>query len=192
LRFDLKKKKEVEPKLGEIKRIVITSSLVKAYLLNMGKAFLLIGALGGVVYALPFIVGANPFVEVFETIGIPVIWLTRSTIALIAAFLVTIFFTTLGMSSYKLVFEGDTLTYSYGSFIKVTKSTSISNIIGVNFYEYSPLKVGDLMIEFTDTREGILTIPYINKAKYQCDLINKLMTFKRIEREDEIREKGVV
>ncbi|MBW2971932.1 hypothetical protein KY359_02750, partial [Candidatus Woesearchaeota archaeon] len=54
-----------------VERLDISSSLVNAYVINVGKALLLIGALIGAFYLVIFIVGENPFAGILETIGIP-------------------------------------------------------------------------------------------------------------------------
>ncbi len=179
-------------KLYGMKRLEVSSSLVKAYLINMGKSFAFIGSLMGSFYLTKYFLGSNPFEDVFSTIGIPMDWVVYAILGFFALLLVITIFNTIALTSYSLVFEGDALTYSYGSFFKITKSTEIVNIIRVNFVEYRPFRVGDVVVEFTDTEERTLKVQYVSDAKEQCDLISKLITLKKSQKTQEVLEKGVV
>ncbi|MBU2560853.1 MAG: PH domain-containing protein [Nanoarchaeota archaeon] len=172
----------------DIERLDISPSLIEAYLINIGKAILLIAALIGAFYFVQYLVGENPFISIFETLGLPWVWVTRIVVACIAVYLVLIIFSTLSLTSYELIFEGDTLTYSYGSFFKVTKSTPIANIVRVNFKEYNPLKLGDIVVEFTGTEVKELKVQYVSDAKRKCEWINKLISLKRSEQEANPKE----
>ncbi|MBN1544762.1 PH domain-containing protein [Candidatus Woesearchaeota archaeon] len=171
----------------ETERLDISPSLVQAYLLNVGKAILLVAALIGAFYFVQYIVGENPFISIFETLGLPLVWVMRIVVACIAAYLVLIIFSTLSLTSYELVFEGDSLTYSYGSFFKVTKSTPVANIVRVNFKEYHPLKIGDIVVGFTGTEEKTLTVQFVSDARQRCELINKIIMI-RMERLEQVGE----
>jgi len=181
-----------EENLEEIQRLEISSDLVKAYLINMTKSLIFIAALVGVFYFVIYILGENPFVDAFNTLGIPLVWGKWAFIAFAALFLVSALLNTLSLTSYGLVFEADNLKYSYGGFFKATKSTPIANIIRVNFKEYKPLQLGDIVVDFTGTEEKTLRVQYVSNAKHQCELINKLMNLKKSEQVEEISEKGVL
>jgi hypothetical protein len=178
--------------LEEIERLEVSSSLMTAYLINMGKAIIFVAGLIGAFYLVLYITDTNPFIGMFETIGIPIVWATRVAIACIGIFLALAFFDTLALTSYRLVFEEDALSYSYGGFFKTTKSTPIANIVRVNFKEYKPLKLGDIIVEFTGTEEQILKVKYVSHAKEQCELVNKLISLKKSQKTEEIIEKGGV
>jgi hypothetical protein len=173
-------------------RLTISSGLVQAYAINLGKIFIFLAALAAAYFAVLHFMGTDPFTQVFEDAGLPIIWVSRGIIAGIAILLVLAIFDTLSLTSYSLVFQGDTLSYSYGSFIKVTKSTPISNIIRVNFREYAPLKIGDLIVELTGTEEKNIKVQYVTDVKSNCELVNKLVKLKESEEDEEIREKGVL
>ena len=178
--------------LEDMKRLDVSSNLIVAYLINMGKALLLIAGLVGVFYLVQYLMGVNPFVDILDTVGIPLVWATRTAIACMGIFLFLIFLDTLSLTSYELVFEEDSLSYSYGSLFKRTKTTPTASIVRVNFKEYSPFKLGDILVEFTDTEERDLKIRYVSEAKQQCDLINKLMNFKKSQQTEEIITQGVI
>ena len=181
-----------QPKLEQIHRLEISSSLVKAYLINMGKAFFFVAAMAGSIYLFQYYAGADMFKDAFDTIGIPIVWLSRAVIAFIGIFFLITLFSVLSLTSFSLVFEGDNLTYSFGSFFKVTKSTPISNIIRVNYIEYYPWKMGDIVVEMTGTEEKNLQIQYVTNAKFQCELVNKLINLKKADLVNEITARGVV
>lgn len=171
------------PPLDDIEKIEIAPDLIKAYIINMGKAIIFVAAIAGAVYLVQYLAGTNPFVDIFNTLGIPMVWVTRAIIAIIAIFFIITFFSTLSLTSYSLVFEADTLKYSYGSFFKVTRSTPISSVIQVNFKEYSPAKLGDIILELSGTEEKTLKVEYVPDAGYQAGLINRLIRFKTSEQE---------
>lgn len=156
-------------------KIFVSPSLVSAYLINIGKAVFFIAAIIGAFYLVQYLVGVNPFLDIVEFIGIPMVWLERAAYALIAIFFISAFFSTLSLTSYELIFDGNTLNYSYGSFIKVSRSTQVSNIIRVNFKEYSPLTIGDLNLELTGTEDKALKLQFVSDVKTQAEMINSLI-----------------
>lgn len=169
------------PPLEDIEKLEIRPDLVKAYILNMGKAVLLVAALAGAVYLVQYLAGTDPFADIFSTLGIPVVWAGRAVIAIIAVFFILTFFGTLSLTSYSLVFEGDKLKYSYGSFFKVTRSTPISSVVRVNFREYGPLSLGDLYLELSGTQDSTLKVQYVSDVGYHAGLIHKLIGLKMSE-----------
>ncbi|MFH1668524.1 MAG: hypothetical protein ABIA62_01205, partial [Candidatus Woesearchaeota archaeon] len=181
-----------QQRLEDMKRLDISPDLIKAYLINLAKTCLLIGALAGSMYLVKYIAGENPLASILDDIGVPFIWVTRAAMAAIGLMLVLTIFNTLTLTSYELVFEGDRLKYSYGNFIKVTKETDIVNTIRVNYNEYSPLKLGEIIVGFTDTDQPNLRVQYVDDVKYQCDLVNKLINLKRAQQVQKIEETGVV
>jgi len=178
--------------LRNVEKMEIFSDLMKAYLINMGKAVIFIAFIFGLFFALEYFSGTNPFLDMFDTLGVPMLWVTRAIIISIGFFLILSFFNTTALTSNGLVFQGDTLTYSYGSFFKVTKSTPISNITKVNYRKYAPLKLGDIMVEITGTEETLIKVQYVSDVKNKCELINKLANLKKAENSEEVREKGVL
>ncbi len=160
---------------NQAEKIFISPNLVAAYIINIGKAVLFIAAVIGAFYFVQYLVGSNPFVEIIEFIGIPMVWLERAAYALIALFFLSAFFSTLSLTSYELIFDGNNLNYSYGSFIKVSRSTQVSNIIRVNFKEYSPLSLGELTLELSGTEDKSLKLQFVGKVKENADLINNLI-----------------
>jgi hypothetical protein len=178
--------------LRSVERLEIYSDLIKAYFINMGKAVIFIVFLFALFFALEYFSGTNPFLDMFDTLGIPLLWVTRAIMISIGFFLVISLLNTTALTSNGLVFQGDTLTYSYGSFFKVTKSTPISNITRVNYKKYGPLKLGDIMVEITGTEEALIKVQYVSDVKYKCELINKLANLKKAENSEEVREKGVL
>jgi hypothetical protein len=107
------------------------------------------------------------------------VWLTRAAYVLIALFFLGAIFSTLSLTSYEVIFDGDTLNYSYGSFLKVSRSTPISNIMRVNFKEYSPLNIGELTLELTGTEDKSLKVQFVGDVKYTCEKINGLVNSKK-------------
>ena len=156
-------------------KIFISPSIVSAYLLNIGKAVFFIAALVGAFYLVQYLVGSNPFLDVIDFIGVPMVWLQRAAYALIALFFISAFFSTLSLTSYELIFDGNTLNYSYGSFIKVSRSTQVSNIIRVNFKEYSPLSLGEMTLELSGTEDKSLKLQFVGKVKDKTARINSLI-----------------
>ncbi|MFC1741052.1 hypothetical protein ACFL3V_00765 [Nanoarchaeota archaeon] len=175
----------------DLERLDISSNLVAAYLINLAKACLLIAAMIGAFYLVQYILGENPFIDLFKTVDIPIVWAMRAVYGLIAAYLLVVIFSTLSLTSYELVFEGDTLKYSYGSIFKVENETKSANIIRTNYKEYSPFKLGEIEIEMTGTEKDKVVVKYVSEAKEQCGLINQLMTLKKSEEMDEVKGKGV-
>jgi predicted PurR-regulated permease PerM len=172
----------------DIDRLVVSSALVKAYVINMGKSILFVAALAGIYFTALYFLGFNPVLDALEKIGVSAAWAIRGVIAIIAAYFIIIIFSVSSLASFELVFEGDNLTYSYGSFFKTTKTTSITNIIRVNYKLYSPMKIGDLVLELTGTDDKTLVVQYISRAKENCEIINKLISFKRSQELDSIRD----
>ncbi len=160
-------------------RIVVSPSLISAYLLNMGKAVFFIAALVGAFYLVQHLAGSNPFAEAFGFFGIPLLWGFRAFVVLSGLMLVLAFFSTLSLTSYELVFDGNNLAYSYGSFFKITRSTPVTNIIRVNFREYSPSSLGDITVELTGTEEKEIKVQFVSKAKEKCERINSLINQKK-------------
>ena len=177
--------------LSDIERLEIRSDLVKAYLINMTKSTIFVAALIGVFYFVIYILGENPFVDAFHTMNIPLVYGRYAFISFIALFFISALFNTLSLTSFGLIFEGDTLIFSYGSLFRVTKSTPITNIIRVNYRKYALGKMGDIFVEFTGTQENRLRVQYVSDVEHKCNLVNKLISFKKSEQAEEIREKGV-
>ena len=177
--------------MEDIEKLEIRSDLVKAYLINMTKSIIFVAALIGVFYFVIYILGENPFVDAFRTMNIPLVYGKYAFICFAAIFFMSALFNTLSLTSFGLIFEGDTLVFSYGSLFRVTKSTPISNIIRVNYRKYMLGKMGDLFVEFTGTQENRLRVQYVSDVEHKCDLVNKLISLKKSEQEEEIREKGV-
>ena len=170
-------KVDKEP-LEDVEKLEILPSLIKAYIINMGKTLLLVAALAGAVYLVQYIVGTNPFEEMFSALGIPMVWVMRSIMAIIAILLILTFFSTLSLTSYSLLFEAGSLKYSYGSFFKVTRSTPISNVIRVNFKEYFPFRIGDIVLELSGTEDRTLRIRYVSDVRHKAELINRLISLR--------------
>lgn len=184
-------KEQGKQDISDLQRLVVSPNLMKAYLLNLLKAVIFIAGTIGAFYFIILIAGENPFIEIFETIGIPFLWVKWALTGFFALFFILIIFNTLSLTSYELIFEGDTLTYSYGSFFKVTKSTEIANTIRVNYKEYKPMKIGDIIVGFTDTDKKDIVVQYVDKVKEQCDIINKIIHFKQAQEAQEMLENGV-
>jgi len=184
--------KAKSPDLRSIKKLDISPNLVKAYLINLTKTSLLVGALAGSFYLVQFLAGENPLTSILDEVGVPMIWVTRAALVAVGILLVLTIFDTLTLTSYELVFEGDSLKYSYGNFVKVTKETDIANTIRVNYKEYDPFKLGEIIVGFTDTEQPTLRVEYVDNVKYKCELVNKLISLKRAEQVQEIEEKGVL
>jgi hypothetical protein len=182
----------MESDLKAIERIEISPSVISAYLLELSKAFLIIASVVGAYFLVIFLAGEDPFVGILETLGIPAMWAIRAFIALSCLLIVAVFFNALSLTSYSLFFEGDSITYSYGSFFKVTDTTKIANITSVNFKPHSPLKLGDIIVELSGTEVKSVTVQYVSNAKQQSELINKLIIFKKSQQVEEINENGVV
>jgi hypothetical protein len=168
-----------EQDLAEIEKIDISPSLMVAYLINIGKALIFMAVLAGAYSFVNYFAGTNLFLDTLNDIGIPLVWATRAAIIFFGAFLALAFFLTLSLTSYEFIFEGDTLTYSYGSFFKTTRSTPIANIIRVNFHKYLLSGLGDIELELTGTEEKLIKVQYVRNAQNQCDLINKLINLKK-------------
>jgi hypothetical protein len=182
----------MENTLGNIETIRVSPSLINAYLIELSKALLIIGSVVGAYFLVRYLAGEDPFVGILDTLGIPVVWAIRALIALACLLLVAVFFSTLSLTSYSLFFEGDSLTYSYGSFFKATNTTKIANITSVNFKPHSVLKLGDVVVELSGTEVKSVTVQYVAKAKDVSELINKLVIFKKSQQVEEINQKGVV
>lgn len=183
---------KMQPRLEQIQRLEISSSLVKAYMINMGKAFFFVVAMAASIYLIQYYAGADMFKDAFDTIGLPIVWLTRAVVAFIGIFFLITIFSVVSLTSYSLIFEGDNLTYTFGSFFKVTKSTPIANIVRVNYVEYYPWKLGDIIVELTGTEEKSLKVQYVSNSKFQCELVNKLINLKKADLVNEISARGVV
>ena len=193
-RVDTKTKKMAEQNTQsttELDRIVISSALIKAYVINMGKSILFVAALAGIYFTALHFLGFNPVLDALEKVGVSAAWALKGTIAIIAAYFVIIIFSVSNLASFELIFEGDTLSYSYGALFKTTKTTRISNIIRVNYKRYSPMKIGDIVIELTGTDDKNLVVQYISRAKENCEIINKLVNFKKSQEMDALKN-GVV
>jgi len=163
----------------QLEKLEVFPSLIKAYMSNMGKSIFFIAALVGSYYFVQHMLEANPIIDAFETLGIPVAWGLRAFIACSAIFLILAFFSTLSLTSYRLIFEGNQVTYSYGSFFKITRTTLISNIMRVNYKECSPFKTGEITLELTGTEDKTVTLQFISKAAETCSTINELVKAKK-------------
>jgi hypothetical protein len=180
---------ETEQKTEEMEKLDIYPNLMAAYAINLGKALVFVAALVGAFYFVEYIVGTNPFIDILDTLGIPLVWANRAIIVAIGIYFALTFFDTLSLTSYELIFEGDTLSYSYGSFIKVMKSTKMSNMIRANFNEYKPLKLGEMTVELTGTEEKVLKVRFVGSVREKCGLVNKLIELKKYESYD-VRDKS--
>lgn len=168
--------------------IIVEPNLIRAYLINMGKAMLFVAAIAGAVFLVQYLAGTNPFADILKTLGIPIVWVTRAIIAIIAIFFIITFFSTLSLTTYSLEFGADELKYSYGSFFKVSKSTPLSNVLRVNFRKYPLSHMGDFLVELTGTEERTLKVEYVCDVERQCllanQLINRLINVKMSKQED--------
>ena len=178
--------------LRSMDRLDVSSDMLKAYLINMGKAIFFIVFIFALFYLLKYFAVINPFIDMFNEFGIPLAQVLYAIYGAIVIFILISMMDVHALTSNSLVFEGDNLTYSYGSIFKMTKSTPIANITKVNYNEYTPFKLGDVVVEFTGTEEASIKVQYVSNVKYKCELMNKLMNLKKAELAEEVREKGVV
>lgn len=182
-------KQSIKPE--QLDKLVVSSSLVKAYLINMSKSLILLGILVGAYFGIERILGFNPVLYGLDLIHVSPDLALKVVIGLVAGYLTLIIFDASKLASSELVFEGDFLTYSYGALIKTTKTIHITNIIRVNFKEYSLLKVGDLIIELTGTDDKTLIIQYVSHVERNCGIINELINFKKYQQMEAINEESI-
>ncbi|MBW2965298.1 hypothetical protein KY363_07615, partial [Candidatus Woesearchaeota archaeon] len=156
--------------LQDIQRIVVRSNLVAAYMINMLKALLLVGGLIGAYFLVLRILGENPFEGVLDIVGIPFAWVTQGIMFVLGIVFVAIIFNTLSLTSFELVFEGDSVKYSYGSFFKISRSTDMTNVVRVNFQEYSMSRLGNLEVELTGSQDRKVIVQYVGKVSEKADM----------------------
>ena len=49
------------------------------------------------------------------------------------------------------------------------------------------MKIGDLVLELTGTDDKTLVVQYISRAREKCELINKLISFKKSQQMEELK-----
>lgn len=165
----------------DMQRLVVRSNLVAAYMINMFKALLLVGGLIGAYFLVLHVLGENPFGGVLDIVNVPLVWVTRGIMFVLGIVFVAIIFNTLSLTSYELVFEGDSVRYSYGSVFKISRSTDITNIFRVNYQQYSMSRLGDIVVELTGTTDKKITVQYVGNVAGKAEIINKLVRFKKSE-----------
>ncbi len=178
--------------MEELDRLDISPNLVKAYLSDLTKTCLMICAISAGIYLGIYLAGEEVLTDMLARIGVPFVWLTWAAMVALGVLFVLTIFKTLQLTSYELLFEGKTLKYSYGNFVKVTKEADMTTTISVNYKEYSPFKLGELIVTFTDAGQPALRVQYVDDAKYQCDMVNKLINLRRAQQVQKIEETGVV
>ncbi len=170
--------------------IAVKSNLVAAYMLNMFKAILLIGGLIGAYFLILNLLGEDPINGVLDIIDIPFIWVTQGVAGIMALVFIGIIFNTLSLTSYQIIFDGNNVTYSYGNFFKVTRSADITNVLRVNFREYSPSRLGDISIELTGTGDRTIKVQYVGHAARQADIINNIISARKSSSLSRIDSRG--
>ncbi|MBW2967471.1 hypothetical protein KY362_03215 [Candidatus Woesearchaeota archaeon] len=165
----------------ETEHLVVSPSLVKSYLVNTLKDVFLLGSLFAALYFVDMFVGREFFEDAFQTLGVPFVWTMYILIGLVVIVFGATFFSTLSLTSYELIFTGDKVKFSYGSFLKVTKETKIANIVRVNYKGYGYLGLGDILVELSGTEEKNMKVRYVSSAKDVCEQVNDLVRMKKGE-----------
>jgi hypothetical protein len=160
-------------------KLVVSSNLLKAYLVHTLGDLAVIGTIYGAYYLVSKYGGLDLFSDMFDLVGIPMSWAFYAFIIFAALLFVVTFFKVMNLTSYSVIFEGDTMSFSYGSILKVSKTVPITNLARVNFDLYSISKTGDLTVSFSGTNERELKLSYIDDVAKTSEIILKILVAKR-------------
>jgi hypothetical protein len=153
----------------------------RVYGVSLVKSVFIVGGLLLIGYlCVRFIAGFNPFAFLFETFGITKLYIFLGFMVIVIMYTL---FEASQIPSTNIVFEGNRLTYSGGTFLKSTKSIPLSKVTRVNFKKAAPFQFGDLTIELTGTEEKSLVVQYVADVEKKCSLINQLLGVEAPEEE---------
>ncbi|MBW2965141.1 hypothetical protein KY363_06805, partial [Candidatus Woesearchaeota archaeon] len=57
--------------------------------------------------------------------------------------------------------------------------TDMTNVVRVNFQEYSMSRLGNLEVELTGSQDRKVIVQYVGKVSEKADMVNKLVRFKK-------------
>jgi len=162
-------------RLNDSAKVDVYPDLISAYLINMGKALILVGGIVGMYFLAIRLLATNPFIDALNTIGVDPVWGMRGAFAAIGIYFFLVLMDTLSLTSYGLVFADNNLTFSYGNIFKVRKTVPFSAVLRVNFNAYSPFKFGDVLVELTGTEIKQVKVRYVANAAAVCQQINQMI-----------------
>lgn len=165
--------------LPNIEKIVVEPNLILAYILHTLGDLIFLGAISGAYFGVIAFVSENIFLDALIEFNVPSEYALYGIIVFCILIFGATFFKVMSLTSYSVVFQNDSCTYSYGTLLKRTETIPIVNIAKVNFDQYKFLKTGLLTFEFSGTSNRELVIKYVDNVEENCKLINKLVEFKR-------------